>query len=50
MLEWVKYSKNTVSLETNILNAHTRKNEKYSHFIPDNAFVGVKLVSLIEIG
>ena len=30
--------------ETNILNAHTRKAEKYSHFIPDITSANVKVI------
>ena len=32
---YINYIPKTVPLETNILNAHTRKAEKNSHFIPD---------------
>ena len=39
----------TVPLETNILNAHTRKAEKYSHFIPDITSANVKVIPF-EIG
>ena len=39
----------TVQLETNILNAHTRKAEKYFHFIPDITSANVKVIPF-EIG
>ena len=39
----------TVPLETNILNAHTRKAEKYSHFIQDITSANVKVIPF-EIG
>ena len=39
----------TVTLKTNILNAHTSKAEKYAHFIPDITSANVKVIPF-EIG